>query len=60
MTIDARRRAVIASAAVATICFSGATGRLVDSRWSYVTLGASFASLLLVVLAVSTPSEVDR
>ncbi|MEZ5375690.1 MAG: hypothetical protein R2733_04200 [Acidimicrobiales bacterium] len=52
-----RRQAMFWAAAIATVAFSGATGRLLDSRWSYATLGASFAALLLVVLAVTRPTD---
>ncbi len=50
-----QRTPVIWAGALATIGFAGLTGFLLDSRWSYLSLGAALAALLLVVLGVSTP-----
>ncbi len=41
--------------ASATIALAGLTGLLLQSRWSYASLGATFVALITVVIAVSTP-----
>ncbi len=58
-TLGRRRLGIIWAGALATVTLSGVTGLVLDSRWSYVALGAAFVSLLVVVLGVSLPSSAE-